>query len=831
MAQSDRAMTCSQVCVQALFLAAVVRPVDPEVEERLGREAVVRGGGGEPGDKVRPPCGYGLLHAKEEARKVRTLRSLMKKCLVHMLFLLVVLLVNYQDSVQAAQGRLLYSAVKRSLLTAPPGMLNLSSLTRWAEAWQWMDNTLVPHLHQSPSLLLMGLPRIQRIQSQDDCSGNVTNTQGFRSALFTPVAPGSSYTPSGEQRVSPRSSCSGRLLSWLWQRGRREGPAVGGDTAELGNGSELTRQLLSNLQSTHWINAATRAVYVEFTQYHRETALFVAVTVTLEWPLSDAELTSVSIQPFHILPSHSGPDLHIAMMVLLLVFALSFLGSELLAVVREQGRYLRHGRRCLQLLVSVLSLATALLRISFVYASASCLSQHGSQPQTFTNFHTAALLARMSSQLSALLLTLLVLKMVGVLRFVRRWVVFGRVLLQAWREMCGVVLMLALMFLLFSHTGSLLFSSSVTGFRTVGQASLTLASALRGRAVIRRLCERHPMLGPLYCLSLLGTGLWVLGRLCGALLVRTYRAVQAEMYRPTMDPQDYEMVEFLLKRLKLWMGLSKTKEFRHKVKFEGMVSPPSRSSLGSQLSGLSAHSPVGPRLASAQSLGSEDSSLSDSYDVQLYLDRLLPSVNSLLSQFDRVNQLTDDLHCIELRLQGAQSRMAQRRRQQANKGRAWRRSVSTPPPRTSPPTPAPAPPPHPPSLPSFLSCHPTIPCTRTIFSESTLPWQSSHPCKAAHPTTPDGGGPVRRASGADTGIRRIPGRRAWHSGTSHSADVAQRSPQVPRSAIRARPWSEEGVRGLACDRAPVKRRAWHPEGPDTVGLAPSSTARPQFCDL
>ncbi|KAJ8363622.1 hypothetical protein SKAU_G00124530 [Synaphobranchus kaupii] len=822
-----------KVCIQALFLAAVVRPVDPEVEVRLGQEAVVRKGAGELGGKVRPPCGYGLLHAKVEARKVRTLRSLMKSCLVHMLFLLVVLLVNYQDSIQAMHGRLLHSAVKSSLLRAPPGTLNLSSLTRCTEAWQWMDSTLVPYLYQSPSLLLLGLPRIQRVQSQDGCCGNATDIPGFRSALFAPVAPASSHAPSGEQRDSAHSSCSGRLLSWLWQRPHREGAGGVADTAYLGNSSELTRQLLSALRNTRWIDATTKAVCVDFTQYHRETALFVAVTITLEWPGADAVLTTVSIEPFHVPPSHSGPDLQIAMMVLLLAFALSFLGSELRAVVRERGRSLRHGRQCLQLLVSVLSLATAALRISFLYKSASCLSQHGSYPQTFTNFHSAALLARVSSQLSALLLTLLVLKMVGVLRFVRRWVVFGRVLLQAWSELCGVVLMLVLVFLVFSHTGSLLFSSSVEGFRTLGQASLTLVSALRGRAVTQRLCERHPMLGPLYCLSLLGTGLWVVGRLCGAMLMRSYRAAQAEMYRPAMEPQDYDMVEFFIKRLKLWMGLSKSKEFRHKVKFEGMVSPPSRSSLGSQLSCLSAPSPVGPRLASAQSLGSEDSSLSDSYDVQFYLDRLLPAVNNMLSQFDRVNQLTDDLHCIELKLQGAQTRIAQKRKQKEHSRRrkAWRMSASTPPPRasaSSSPLPPPSPPLlHLPSLPSFLSCNPTIPCTRTIFSESTLPWHSPHLRKAAHPAAADAGMPARRVSGADAAVRRIPGRRAWHSGTSHSADAAQRSPQAACGAVRARPWSEEGGRSMACDRAPVKRRAWHPEGPEIVGSTPGSTANHQ----
>jgi phosphoribosylformylglycinamidine (FGAM) synthase PurS component len=40
-----------------------------------------------------------------------------------MLFLLVVLMVNYQDSVQETQGRLLHSAVKHSLTT------NLNTIT------------------------------------------------------------------------------------------------------------------------------------------------------------------------------------------------------------------------------------------------------------------------------------------------------------------------------------------------------------------------------------------------------------------------------------------------------------------------------------------------------------------------------------------------------------------------------------------------------------------------------------------------------------------------------------------------------------------------------
>lgn len=64
---------------------------------------------------------------------------------------------------------------------------------------------------------------------------------------------------------------------------------------------------------------------------------------------------------------------------------------------------------------------------------------------------------------------------------------------------------------------------------------------------------------------LLCMGLWAL-RLCGALrlgavLLRwRYHSLRGELYRPAWEPQDYEMVELFLRRLRLWMGFSKVKE-------------------------------------------------------------------------------------------------------------------------------------------------------------------------------------------------------------------------------------------------------------------------------
>ncbi|XP_056111481.1 polycystin-1 isoform X1 [Rhinichthys klamathensis goyatoka] len=781
------------ICIQALYLAAVVRPVDPEVEERLAQETEVRRTEEHLEDKVHPPCGYGLLQAKEEAWKLRKLRALMRSCLVYKFFLLVVLMVNYQEHVQEANNRLLQSAIKHTLISASPGQPSLTALSGWMNAEQWIDDRLISHLHENPSLSLTGPARLQKIHFQDVCSQNIRDQ--FHSGRLPLIlkAHVSSHTNPGHQSSSAHSNNTPALST--------------GQTEEvmLGNNSESTHQILSDLQTANWMTTRTQAVLIEFTQYHKQTGILAPVSVLLDQTHTGRILAFISIQPFHISPL-SGPDLHVTLTIVLLLFALCFVSAEVWALIMKPSQYLRQAWCWFQPLLALLTLAAAVLRLCFLYTTEACVSRHRSRPTSFADFHSAAILARRSNQLSAILLTILVLKMVGILRFVRRWMVIGRVIRQVFPQICGVVFLLLLLLLLFSHTGIMLFSGTVEGFRTLGQASSSLLCLLKGHMGLRRLCEHHPVVGPLYCLSAVGIGFWVLGRLCAAVLIRTYRMVQTDIYRPSMEPQDYEMVQFLIKRLKLWMGLSKTKEFRHKVKFEGMVPPPSRSSQGSEASNCSVPlSPIGPRQASsASSLASDSSIISDSFDFHHYVDRLVPCVDSLLAGFDRVNQLTEEEYNFELQLQQIQSRISQRRKQAQQVTFGGR-----------------DPKPKPPALPrnqstSVLECDPTPGSVRGVIN--TLPrHRATHSESSLMGSAAQSGN--RILSSLDGGMNSpnlrklgVPRRRAWNSVTCHSADTAQRLPASHSTvALPARPRSEDGDRERVCDGLPIKRQAWHTE--------------------
>ncbi|XP_067286321.1 polycystin-1 [Pseudorasbora parva] len=785
------------ICIQALYLAAVVRPVDPEVEDRLAQETEVRRTEEHLEDKVHPLCGYGLLQAKEEARKLRKLRALMRSCLVYMFFLLVVLMVNYQEHVQEANSRLLQSAIKHMLISASPGQPGLTALSGWMNAEQWIDKRLISHLYENPSLSLTGPARLQKIHFQDFCCQNIRDQ-------FLPLilnARFSSHTNPGHQSSSAHSNNTPALSTG--QRTKSASCAFSQkEEIILGNNSESTRQILLDLQTENWMTTGTQSVLIEFTQYHKQTGILAPVSVLLDQTHTGRILAFISIQPFHISPL-SGPDLQVTLTILLLLFALCFVSAEVWALIRKPSQYLRRAWCWFQPSLALLTLAAAVLRLYFLYTTAACVSRHRSRPTSFADFHSAATLARKSNQLSAILLTLLVLKMVGILRFVRRGMVIGQVIRQVFPQICGVVFLLFLLLLLFSHTGIMLFSGTVEGFRTLGQASSSLLCLLKGHMGLRRLCELHPVVGPLYCLSAVVIGFWVLGRLCAAVLIRTYRMVQADIYRPSMEPQEYEMVQFLIKRLKLWMGLSKTKEFRHRVKFEGTVPPPSRSSQASEASNFSVPlSPIGPRQASsASSLASDSSVFSDSLDFHHYVDRLVPCVDSLLAGFDRVNQLTEEVYNFELRLQQIQSRISQRRKQSQQATFDGRD-----------PTPKPPPPPRHLST-SVLECDPTrgslhgiintLPQRRATHSESSLMGTAAQSAKRIFSAL-DGGMNNRKLC--------VPRRRAWNSVTCHSADTAQRlTASHSTVALPARPRSEDGDRERVCDSIPIKRQAWHTE--------------------
>uniref|UniRef100_A0A8C1N6D3 Polycystic kidney disease 1a n=1 Tax=Cyprinus carpio TaxID=7962 RepID=A0A8C1N6D3_CYPCA len=519
--------------------------------------------------RVRPPQGFALSQAREEARKVRLLHTMLKGFLLYMLFLLVVLLLNYSDSAKDAHRRRLHTQLQEHFLTE-----HFNNISRYQT-----------HTH--------------------------THTQ------------------------------------------------------------------------------MTRALFVEFPLYNINTDLLAVFTFLLEFPVSEHAQLSLDLKTCSLHTLSHGMDLPLFLTVtlLLLVFVIYFAVREgVVAWKQGCGYFLR-----LWNVASVCSLLLAIC-VAMLHLSRSVLSAHQwglflQQRDTFMDFFPLAQQNQVLTQLSASLLFLLILKASHQLRFMREWGVFGRTLRRSFWELLTVAVTLLVFLLAYSHTGHLLFHSVMEGYGTVSSTCLKLlGSSGRGLLSLRpdsgsSLCSASCFIFHISFTLLRLVLLWLLI----SALLRNYHRARAELYRPAVDLQDYEMVELFLRRLKMWMGLSRAKEFRHKVRFEGMELPPSRSSSTSDCKSLCLpplDTPEAPPTPDSVDGGSEASwrptssspcSLAEApglglgltglgvivggqgwkekAEMEATLRRILPAFDALLLQLDRVTHTTEELYRTECHLE------------------------------------------------------------------------------------------------------------------------------------------------------------------------------------
>uniref|UniRef100_A0A8C3VA75 Polycystin 1, transient receptor potential channel interacting n=1 Tax=Catharus ustulatus TaxID=91951 RepID=A0A8C3VA75_CATUS len=655
-----------KVLLEALYFSLVAKRLHPEEDDTLVEQPCVEHVS-ERISKVRPPQGFALFQAKEEARKVKLLHRMLKNFLIYMMFLLVVLLTNYGDASRTSRAFLLQSSIKQQL-----GSSDFLLIKRSDQFWLWMSQVFLPYLHNNGSgqeshSTTLGTARLRQLRLAQDILQGMGSAQ--RSCTDQHSFATADYGVGWESTAGNGTAAwahSAPDLAGIWYWGYISFYDSSGYVQELGPSLEESQAQLEFLQQHTWIDNMSRAVFVELLQYNPSVDLHVAVTLRLEFPGAGQAMAAVTISPFPLLRLSAGVTLQLLMMVFLMLFVVYFVVSESLAIKKEGRAYFTLWGNYSQWVFILLTTCTVLVHLSQATLADQQWLRYLSNRRGFTNFYQVAFLSSVFNSLAASLLFLLTVQAAQQLRFVRQWSVFGKTFQKSMKELMAAGVAFALLLLAYAQLGFLLFSSSSESFRSVGSSVLLLLALLRGSASLQPCLPEASGLCCLFCSSYIVLEVWLLLRLLAAVLIHSYREMRFELYRPAFEPQDYEMVELFVRRLKMWMGFSKAKEFRHKVRFEGMEPLPSRDSSDSK----SFRGPT-PSAASDSSRTSTSSSqldglslvlsARDSLEVDADIQRLLSLFEMLLAQFDRVNRVTEDVSRIEHLLEFSRSRRARRR--------------------------------------------------------------------------------------------------------------------------------------------------------------------------
>ncbi|XP_029014936.1 polycystin-1 isoform X2 [Betta splendens] len=677
-----------KVLCEALYYAVCVRRLRPEDQDVLVEfprvERVVQRV-----PRVRPPQGFALSQARHQARKVHMLHTMLKNFLVYMFFLLVVLLLNYSDSTKDAHSLRLRTQLQHALHI--PEYRNIDSRD---DVLMWLNESLLPRLLDGPTLLrdtgsvLLGTLRLRQLR---DTQGGVrTGDNAWTDGWEDPW----NFTALG-------ASDANRVSLYISDHVNQQ----------LNRSLEEASSALQQLQQLHWVDHRTRAVFVEFSLYNINTNLLAVFSFLFDFPVSERAQSSLDLLVITLWPI-TGLDLQLLFTITLLALMLYFLVRGVLGFLREGHAYLLSAWRLLGVCKLALAAAVCGLHLSRCTAAKQQWASYVRQPRdAFTDFHPLATQTHAYTATSAVLLFILVLKASHQLRFLREWAVFGRALRRSVWELLGVALALLLLTLAYSHAGHLIFHAVLDGYGSLGSACLSLLGAAgRGLSSWRpgwTVAAPSSTLASLVFHTSFAVCRLLLLWLVASVLLRNYRRARAELYRPAVDLQDYEMVELFLRRLKMWMGLSRAKEFRHKVRFEGMELPPSRSSSTSDCKSLCSpplDAPDSPPTPDSVDAGSEASwrpassspcSLTEAPGVSMGLGlglglspgimvggnswreraeteaslrRLLPTLDALLQQLDRVTMATEDLYHIECKLEQTQRKSRCRGRDRGGGG-------------------------------------------------------------------------------------------------------------------------------------------------------------------
>lgn len=142
------------------------------------------------------------------------------------------------------------------------------------------------------------------------------------------------------------------------------------------------------------------------------------------------------------------------------------------------------------------------------------------------------------------------------MRFNLRISLFSKTLRHAKPALAGYCVQFGIVFFAYVMVGVLVFGYNVSQFRSIMSAMMSLGRVILGKSQFRELFVADPIIGPLFFFTYVMFVCWILVTMFIAILTDSYHDVQDRCFGMR---NEYEVVDFLVARLRAWIGLGKAK--------------------------------------------------------------------------------------------------------------------------------------------------------------------------------------------------------------------------------------------------------------------------------
>ncbi|KAJ3592348.1 hypothetical protein NHX12_007475 [Muraenolepis orangiensis] len=499
----------------AVFFALVFKKVDEDDNYEKVQYYKPINSGARPicreGRLYRPPPAVNIEQMKRNRVKEQKAYALIKEILAYLGFMWMLLLVAYSQ--RDPNAFYLSQHIRRSF-----GRNTSNSMT-YSQVFSWANRSLLQNLYGDyPGFItdgnskLVGTARIRQVRMRRSACHTARPMDRFVADCHAPYSwegeDQGSYDPGWRERTTGGHESDGQATPWTYQNkeqlranaiwGNAAVYRAGGFAADLGPDLHNASSVLECLFSNTWLDAYTRALFMEFTVYNANVNLFCLVTLILETTSTGAFHFRSDLHNLRLYQTSGSLQFFIITNVFYFLFVFYYMFLQGKRMKEQRWAYFRCKWNLLELSIILLSWASLSVFIQRTVVGNRDIDYYHNHKQHFANFHETATADAGLGYLIAFLVLLATVKLSHLLRLNPKLHMIAATLQRAWSDISGFLVVITIMILAYAICGNLLFGWTLLSYRTLWDSVATLISLQLGIFNHKEVLDYSPLLGAVF---------------------------------------------------------------------------------------------------------------------------------------------------------------------------------------------------------------------------------------------------------------------------------------------------------------------------------------------
>ncbi|XP_038068153.1 uncharacterized protein LOC119737688 [Patiria miniata] len=330
----------------------------------------------------------------------------------------------------------------------------------------------------------------------------------------------------------------------------------GGGYVVLVDGSQSQmRAKFRQLYNETWVDKYTRAVFIEFSCYNPQVNLFAVVNLVTEFLQTGAGQPMHRVDIIRLLTYSEGFGLvRIICEVMFFCFILFFIVKEVRNARREKRQYLKNFWNWVECAIIGFSIGSAIIYFYRMYITNGILDTLKEGAYRYIKLQYVAYWNELLGYMLGWIVFLATLKFLKLLRFNRRIGILSSTIRNCSTDLMYFGIMFGIVFFAFATAFYLIFSSTVYDYSDFIFTCESLMSSILGKFRFGELVIAESMLGPFFFFSFMTSMSYILINMFLTIINEAFKVVNADISKQS---NEYEMVDFMIRRLKLWTGIGK----------------------------------------------------------------------------------------------------------------------------------------------------------------------------------------------------------------------------------------------------------------------------------